>query len=73
MTRLTIAALLLALASGCSTLHEYGIGGPPQLFCRQGEGWIGDPLLGSEAARLGTWRRFPDADELCALTARLPK
>lgn len=64
MKRLFVALAAVAL-SGCSTLAEYGIGGPPALMCRQGKALIDDRLVGPDEARLSIVRRFTDADELC--------
>lgn len=67
--RIIIAALAIVLAilllSGCSTLNRYGIGGPPQLYCRKGEAVIDDRLAGPDSARVSVVRRFADGDALC--------
>ena len=56
---------LLAL-SGCSTLAEYGIGGPPRLMCgTDGLAALDDRIVGPDAARLSLVRRFADGDKLC--------
>lgn len=64
MNRLAIflAALLLP---GCSTLNDYGIGGKPELQCRDGRAVLDDRLVGSDEVRLSVVRRFPDGDRLC--------
>ena len=62
-TILTLAALLL---SGCSTLADYGIGGPPVLLCdQQKRAVIDDRIAGPDQARLSLVRRFADGDALC--------
>ncbi len=59
-----LCAILAALAS-CSTLHPYGIGGEPLLYCRNGEAVIDDRIAGPDTARLSIVRRFPDGDSQC--------
>jgi len=60
---LTLAAILL---SGCSTLAEYGIGGPPALMCDQKQrALLDDRIAGPDQARLSLVRRFEDGDPLC--------
>jgi len=56
---------ILTLCVGCSTVNEYGIGGPPALLCGKGAAYIDDKLAGSDAVRLSLVRRFEDGDELC--------
>lgn len=55
----------LTLCAGCSTVHEYGVGGPPALLCGKGAAYIDDKLAGSDAVRLSLVRRFEDGDKLC--------
>lgn len=59
--------LLALLLAGCSTLHNYGIGGPPVLQCQQrtAAAFVDDRILGSDATHLTLLRRMPDADPLC--------
>jgi hypothetical protein len=61
------AILVIALfLPGCSTLNEYGIGGPPSLLCdSKGQAVIDDRLIGPDAARVSMVRRFKDGDTLC--------
>lgn len=60
-----IGAFLLLL-SGCSTLAEYGIGGPPRLLCdQQKQAVLDDRLIGPDQARVSVVRRFEDGDKLC--------
>ena len=59
-----LALVLLALSS-CATLHPYGIGGEPLLYCRAGEAVIDDRIAGPDAARLSIVRRVPDGDSQC--------
>lgn len=56
---------ILTLCMGCSTVNEYGIGGPPALLCGKGAAYIDDKLAGSDAVRLSLVRRFEDGDKLC--------
>lgn len=56
---------LAGLLAGCSTLNEYGIGGEPLLYCRQGEAVIDDRIVGPDQSRLAMVRRFKDGDKLC--------
>lgn len=61
---ITLAAILL---SGCSTLADYGIGGPPALMCDQRQrALLDDRIAGPDQARLSLVRRFEDGDRLCA-------
>lgn len=62
--------LAAALLAGCSTLADYGIGGPPALVCAKGQALIDDRLVGPDAARLSIVRRFADADALCQPAGR---
>ena len=59
-----LGVALLALV-GCSTLASYGIGGPPEIVCRNGLAWIDDRIVGSDGVRLSAMRRFADGDRLC--------
>lgn len=60
---------LAALATGCSTLNRYGIGGKPELQCswRTAEAVINDRIVGTKdaQAQLSVVRRFEDGDVLC--------
>ena len=68
MKRVFLIFYAVAL-SGCSTLNNLGIGGPPGLLCnRKGEAVIDDRLFGPDAARLAINRRFADGDPLCPKT-----
>lgn len=61
-----IALLLcVALLVGCSTLNEYGIGGVPLIYCRQGAAVLDDRIVGPDSARLSFVRRLKDGDALC--------
>ena len=60
------AILFVALLlQGCSTLNEYGIGGPAVLQCGRGLAVLDDRIVGSDNVRLSVVRRFPDGDRLC--------
>lgn len=74
MNRLLIFMGSLLLPA-CSTLNDYGIGGPPALyFDTKGRAVLDDPLIGSGAVRLSVVRRFPDGDRLHpAAAASAPK
>lgn len=64
MRYLTIIAAILL--SGCSTLADYGIGGPPALMCDQKQrALLDDRIAGPDQARLSLVRRFEDGDQLC--------
>ena len=63
--RPALAAIALCLLSGCSTLAEYGIGGPLTILCREGKAEAEDRIAGSDQARLSVMRRLKDADRLC--------
>ena len=63
--RPALAALALLLLSGCSTLANYGIGGPLTILCREGKAEAEDRIAGSDQARLSVMRRIKDADRLC--------
>ena len=66
MTRRTALLILAAaLLAGCSTMAEFGIGGDPLVFCRNGQAFLDDSLLGSDQARLTVMRRLKDADATC--------
>ena len=61
-----LVLIMSALLAGCSTLAEYGIGGPPVLLCdRSSRAMIDDRIAGSDSARLSVVRRFEDADPMC--------
>lgn len=60
-----LLAVILAALGACSTLHDYGIGGPPLLYCRDGQAVIDDRIAGPDAARLSVVRSFPDGDVIC--------
>ena len=60
-----ILAALALLLSGCSTLADYGIGGPLTILCREGKAEAEDRIAGSDQARLSVMRRLKDADRLC--------
>ena len=64
MQRTLIVALSLLLPA-CTTLHDYGIGGPPRQVCRDGKAHIDDKLAGSDSAWLSIMRRFKDGDAGC--------
>lgn len=64
MTRIILALCLFL--PGCSTLADYGIGGPPALMCDQQKlAVIDDRLVGPDQMRLSLVRRFKDGDSLC--------
>lgn len=64
---------ILTLCVGCSTVNEYGIGGPPVLLCGKSAAYIDDKLAGSDEVRLSLVRRFKDGDPLCSqLRQQLP-
>jgi hypothetical protein len=66
-----LALLLIAVGvvmiccSGCSTLNNYGIGGPPRLACADTKAAIDDRIAGSDDMHLSLVRRFADGDALC--------
>lgn len=64
-TRLAAVIASALLLPACSTLNEYGIGGPPLMFCRNGLAYIDDRIAGPDGARVSVIRRFEDGDELC--------
>lgn len=68
------AALLIgvALLAGCSTLNEYGIGGEPLIYCRQGAAVLDDRIAGPDSARLSFVRRLKDGDALCKPQSATP-
>jgi hypothetical protein len=68
---LSIAALLVQLLPGCSTLNGYGIGGEPVLMCkhRDSTAHIDDKVAGPSDVHASVVRRFRDADSLCAKPA----
>jgi len=52
VTRYTVILAAIPL-SGCSTLADYGIGGPPALMCDQKQrALLDDRLVGPDQARL---------------------
>ena len=57
-----IPALLLP---ACSTLNNYGLGGPPRQACMDAKAYIDDKLIGSDGVRLSLMRRFKDGDGSC--------
>jgi hypothetical protein len=57
---------ILTLCMGCSTINQYGVGGPPALMCGKGLAYVDDKLAGSDEVRLSLVRRFTDGDPLCA-------
>ena len=58
--------ILVLFLSACSTLHEYGIGGPPRLLCaKDGTAVLDDRIAGPDAVRVSLVRRFVDGDGLC--------
>ncbi len=65
MKRIAILAAALLLP-GCSTLNEYGIGGPPGPVWRGGKAHIEEKVAGSDGVWLTLMRRFHDGDRLCA-------
>lgn len=57
--------LSLAMCSGCTTVAEYGIGGPPRNVCAGQQSYINDRIAGTDNVSLSVVRRFQDGDNLC--------
>ena len=68
-----LAAIALCVLSGCSTLADYGIGGPLTILCREGKAEAEDRIVGSDQARLSVMRRLKDADALCPQESRIAR
>lgn len=61
-----VLGVLVLFLSACSTLAEYGVGGPPRLLCaKDGTAVLDDRIAGPDAARVSLVRRFMDGDGLC--------
>ena len=60
----TVLILAAGLLTGCSTLNEFGIGGPPGLIDISGKAYIDDRLLGSDENYISLIRRFKAGDAL---------
>lgn len=60
-----VLGILAMCASGCTTVAEYGIGGPPKAMCAAERSYINDRIAGTDNVSLSVVRRFEDGDRLC--------